>query len=398
MRRRLRPRSPRACAGTTRASPAAPAPAPEPPAPAPQPPAPAPSRPRHSRPPPRRSRHRPRHLHRRPRARPAPALSLPMYRAEASLYAALPGQLRESDLAMVGNLHQRMGDDAAGAGVPAASAGHRQAWGRVVSVDRDIRQAGTVSPHSSGRLSGFQAGTDLWANPQWRAGVYVGQLEGDVRVSGFARGMQNYASGANDLRSQYLGAYATWASDAGLYVDGVLQAGRHRYSVHPTAAFAGSGKGDSLLASVELGRAFAIAPRWVVEPQLQLVHQRIRLDDGAIAGAQVRQDSPSGWTMRAGLRVRGEFQAGAGTVQPYARLNVYRRSSGTDTARFIGPAAFTDIATATGGTRSELALGATWQPSPRTSVYGELGKLWASGGDARIQSGVNASVGVKLRW
>lgn len=322
-----------------------------------------------------------------------------MYRVEAALYAALPGQLRESDLAMLGSMHQRQGDDgAAGSSVSTAESGQRQAWGRVVSTDRDIRQSGTVSPHSSGRLTGFQAGTDLWARPQWRTGVYVGQLEGDVRVSGFARGVQNYASGTTDLRSQYLGAYATWTSDAGLYVDGVLQAGRHRYSVHPTAAFASSGKGDSLLASVEVGRAFRVAPRWVIEPQLQLVHQRVSLDDSSITGARVQQDSPSGWTVRAGVRVKGEFQTGAGTLQPYARLDVYKRSSDTDIARFIGPAAYTDIASATGGTRSELALGATWQLGPRTHLYGELGKLWASGGEVRTQSGVNASVGLKLSW
>jgi len=32
------------------------------------------------------------------------------------------------------------------------------------------------------------------------------------------------------------------------------------------------------------------------------------------------------------------------------------------------------------------------------SLYGELGKYWASGGGARTKSGVNGSVGVKIRW
>ena len=31
-------------------------------------------------------------------------------------------------------------------------------------------------------------------------------------------------------------------------------------------------------------------------------------------------------------------------------------------------------------------------------VYGELGKYWASGGGARTKSGLNGSVGVKIRW
>ncbi|MFC5576352.1 autotransporter outer membrane beta-barrel domain-containing protein, partial [Xenophilus aerolatus] len=199
-----------------------------------------------------------------------PAASLPTYRADVPLYAALPEQLRQSNLAMLGNMHQRIGDDGGtGTNTSAPDQGYRQAWGRVISIDRDIQQSGTVSPGSSGRLTGFQAGTDLWANANWRTGVYVGQLEGDMSVTGFARGVLNYAAGSNDLRSQYLGAYATWKNESGLYVDGVLQAGRHRYTASPTLAFSSSGKGDSLLASIEVGQAFAIAPNWTIEPQLQ---------------------------------------------------------------------------------------------------------------------------------
>ncbi|RZL63507.1 MAG: autotransporter outer membrane beta-barrel domain-containing protein [Variovorax sp.] len=325
--------------------------------------------------------------------------SIPMYRTEASLYAALPEQLRATNLAMLGNLHQRAGDD----GASTVSAGgivqsSRQAWGRVISTERSIAQTGTVSPTSQGRLNGFQAGTDLWAAPSWRTGVYVGQLDGDMSVTGFARGLANFAVGSNDLRSQYLGAYATWKDDSGLYFDGVLQAGRHRVSVNPVFAAGQSVKGDSLLASIEAGKAFNIAPNWTVEPQLQLVHQQLSLDDVGIVGARVQQDSHNGWTVRAGLRIKGQIETGSGALQPYARVNVYKRSSGTDITRFANPFAITDIATGTGGANSELAAGATWQLTPAVSVYGEVGKLWASGGNARTKSDINASAGVKVRW
>ncbi|RYZ08280.1 MAG: hypothetical protein EOO24_10570, partial [Comamonadaceae bacterium] len=109
----------------------------------------------------------------------------PLYRTEVPLLAALPEQLRQANLAMLGNMHQRRGDSGTGS----AEQGTRQAWARVLTVDRDIQQGGTVSPSSEGRLTGFQAGTDLWATPAWRAGVYVGRLEGDMKVSGFARGL-----------------------------------------------------------------------------------------------------------------------------------------------------------------------------------------------------------------
>lgn len=41
-------------------------------------------------------------------------------------------------------------------------------------------------------------------------------------VNGFACGVVNHAAGSDDLRSQYLAAYATWSRPGGTYVDGVL--------------------------------------------------------------------------------------------------------------------------------------------------------------------------------
>ncbi|WP_208511722.1 autotransporter-associated beta strand repeat-containing protein [Variovorax paradoxus] len=331
-----------------------------------------------------------------------PGASLPTYRAEASLFAALPNQLRQSNLGMLASLSQRIGDDdvrGSGGASTSVDGSNRRAWGRLISTDMDIRQGGTVSPHAEGRVSGLQAGTDLWANPNWRAGIYVGQLEGDTRVSGSSSGLLNTATGRNDLRSQYLGLYGTFTSDDGFYADAVLQAGRHRYTVQPQLSAGVTGKGNSLLASIEVGKAFALGTGgWSVEPQLQLIHQRLRLDDVAIPGALVQQDADSSWTARAGVRIKGSFATGAGTLQPYARLNVYRSSKGNDVARFVNPAAITPVGAPIGGTSTELAAGFTLALSQRTSLYGELGKQWASGGVARVGRSVNAGLGIRVKW
>jgi autotransporter-associated beta strand protein len=333
-----------------------------------------------------------------------PGTGLPAYRAEASLFSALPGQLRQGSLAMLGNLRQRIGDDdvrgSAGSSPSMdGTQGHRRAWGRLISTDMDIRQGGTVAPQGEGRVTGLQAGTDLWASKDWRAGLYVGHLDGDTSVRGFASGLQNGAAGRNDLRSQYLGLYGTYTTDDGFYADAVLQAGRHRYTVQPMLGAGASGKGNSLLASIEVGKAFALGTSgWSLEPQLQLVHQRLRLDDVQIAGALVQQDAESGWTARAGLRIKGSFATGAGTLQPYARVNVYRSSNGNDVARFVNPAAITPVGAPIGSTSAELAAGFTLAVSQRTSVYGELGKLWATGGAARVGSSINAAAGVRVKW
>jgi outer membrane autotransporter protein len=326
-------------------------------------------------------------------------VQVPAYRVEVPLLSALPSQVRRMDLAMIGNLHQRVGDDDVKAGGAASTGVGRRAWGRVISTDIDIRQQGTVSPYSEGSVKGFQAGTDLVAASNWRAGVYAGQLDADVKVNGFASGIANLAVGANDLRSQYLGAYGTWTADSGFYADAVLQAGRHRYTVEPMSAARSVGKGDSLMASIEVGQAFALgASGWKIEPQLQLIHQHIGLNDLAISGARVRQDSDDGWIARAGVRLKGEFATGLGTMQPYGRFNLYKASAGADVARFIGPAAATDITSRTGSTVSELAGGLTLALNPTTSIYGEIGKLWASGGATDVKTSVQGSLGLRMKW
>ncbi|NDZ15982.1 autotransporter outer membrane beta-barrel domain-containing protein [Variovorax sp. WS11] len=319
------------------------------------------------------------------------------YRAEVSLFAAVPGLMRQVDTAMLGNRHQRLGDDEpAGAGMH-DSRRDRRAWGRVIAIDPDLRQSGAARPATGGRLTGVQAGIDLYADAAWHAGVYVGQLDGDARTSGFAGGRWGPV-GSTDLRSRYLGAYGTWMGESGLYVDVVLQGGRHRYTAQPLSNLSAPGKGSSVLASLEAGKSFAIGDGgWKIEPQVQLIRQHLSVDDATISAALVQQDLHDGWIARAGVRIKGELRTAIGTLQPYGRFNVYRATGGKDITRFIGPAAATDIATRTGYTSTELAGGFTLALSPTTGVYGEVGKLFGSG-SYKVKSGVQGSAGVRVRW
>jgi len=321
------------------------------------------------------------------------------YRAEASLYAALPNQLRQGNLAMLGDLHKRVGDDNPRSIATAATGTDRRAWGRVFSTDIDIQQGGSVSPTSKGRFTGFQAGTDLLVMPNWRAGLYVGQLDGDATVNGFASGVNNLRVGHNDVRSRYLGVYGTYTGDSGFYADAVVQSGRHRYTVEPMLGGGASGKGNSLLGSIEVGQAFALGGSgWSIEPQLQLIHQHLDLGNSAIIGAVVQPEADTGWIARAGVRVKGQVGTGLGALQPYGRFNVYKTSSGTDIASFVNGATRTGIAASIGGTSTELAGGFTLALSQSTSLYGEIGKLWSSGGDAKVKSSINGSLGVRVNW
>lgn len=334
-----------------------------------------------------------------------PPVQLPTYRAEVPLVAALPSQLRQADLAMLGNLHRRVGDEdpatlastAVGTAPDSASTGARRTWGRLVYADLDIQQQGIAQPHSDGRLSGLQVGTDLFATDAWKAGIYVGYLDGSADVSGNARGLTARV-GNNDLRSRFLGGYATWMDASGWYVDSVLQGASQRYNVNPDINPHASGKASSFSASVESGKAFALNERWSIEPQAQLAWQHSSFDDLVLGGARVRQDAGDGWIGRLGVRVKGDLATGAGRLQPYGRVNVYYASFGDDVASFVGPAGVTAIVSPGGYSAAEVAAGATLSLTRATSLYGEIGHMWSIGGNASVKASVQASAGLKVRW
>ncbi len=171
----------------------------------------------------------------------SPPVEVPTYRAEVPLLAALPAQLRQADLAMLGNLHRRMGDEARAA----SGDSRRRAWARVVYADLGIEQPGVAQARTDGSVRGLQTGIDLLVKDAWRAGIYVGYLDGKADVSGNARGTTAKV-GRNDLRSRFLGAYATWMDASGWYVDSVLQGADHRYDVRPEDNPSCLGQGQQL--------------------------------------------------------------------------------------------------------------------------------------------------------
>ena len=317
------------------------------------------------------------------------------YRAEAALINALPAQMRQADLVMLGNRRQRIGEDAAANG---ESGEGRQTWGRLVRSDQRIGQQGEVSAQSRAMLTGFQAGLDAWSRGDWKAGLYVGQLSGDMDVHGFAGGERGRDVGVNGLRNRYLGVYGSYQNAQKLYVDAVLQAADYHSDLSTRNNARAVTEGSGWLASVEAGQSLALQRGWQIEPQAQLVYRRVRLDDTILGTTLVRTQADDDWLFRLGARIKGHFPTSVGVLQPSMQVNVFHASRVTDGARFLTSTTNTAIQANGGHTSTELAIGGTLQLNPMTSVYAEMGKLWANGGDTRVSSGVQATLGIKQRW
>ncbi len=212
-----------------------------------------------------------------------------------------------------------------------ASARGRRAWGRLISTDIDASQRGTDERAAArGASTGFQAGTDLWADTCWNVGVYVGQLEGNIRVNGFARGIKGTGRAAPTTC-----AAATWAptppgraTRAGTPTPCCRPAStatacsrrdlrQLRQGQEPAGLHRG---GQGLQHRPGLDRGTPVAAGSPAPAHGRHGHHRRRGDTGPAYGLIVR----------AGVRIKGEIATGAGTLQPYGRINVFHASGGTD--------------------------------------------------------------------
>ena len=313
------------------------------------------------------------------------------YRREVPLYSAVSAQLHQADSLMLGDMHKRIG--------ATPTPDERMSWGRVIANRSDIRQNGTANTRSKGNYSGLQVGSDIWSNNGLRIGGYLGYLHGNLDVNGFASGI-NGKVGKNSTKSYFLGAYGNYTRDNGAYMDVVLQGARHNVDIKPDGTSNSKQKGHGVTASVEVGQPFAIgSSSWKFEPQAQIIHQWLDLNDTDISGnTTVKQDHDNAWLFRLGGRLEGNYQVNKGVLHPYARVNFFYSPNGANHTTFKTKAASTTLNAGASHANTEMAIGGSYDITDKVKAYGEIGHTWSNGGDSHVKSPVNGSVGLKVNW
>ncbi|WP_407352235.1 autotransporter outer membrane beta-barrel domain-containing protein [Luteimonas sp. R10] len=360
--------------------PTGPAPIPVPPPPPPAPGAPPPPVPSPPLPP-------------TPGARPHVAEVVPLYRVEVPTYSVVPPAAQQLGLAMLGTFHERQGEQ----GLLQPGGAFSAAWLRVFGQRHDQGWSGTVAPTFDGSLTGYQVGVDVFASeradaPRHHLGLFVGQarMRGDVR--GFAIGWDNLTVGDLRLDGDHLGLYWSRIAPDGGYLDAVVMATRLDGDSRSSRGLGVDLDGDGIGVSLEGGRPFALGERWILEPQAQLVWQRLSLDDREDAFSTVAFDEDDAVTARIGVRLHGSYDTAVGVVRPYLKANLWHDFAGTDRVVFGGDA----IESERKGSALEFGGGVVSRVSETLSVFA-VGDVTRNLGGERRRT-LEGHLGLRTDW
>ena len=365
---------------------------------------------------------------------PLPPGVFPIIGPEIATYGVVQPIARQLGMTTLGTLHDRIGDTslAATTGMPCVADGSTpdemprkapvkaptdclnagwgpSAWGRVLGQQIDNHYGAFADPRASGQLLGFQTGIDLWRG-EWlpghrdAAGIYVGYANANVDVSGLvtneaATGYVLRHTGGLNLDAWSGGAYWTHYGPHDWYLDAVAQATHYQGAASTQFARLDT-SGFGFLTSLETGypvRLPMFGPGFVLEPQAQIVWQRVSFDDANDGLGQVALGTTSGASGRIGLRGKWTIVSDTGQVwQPYVRANLWRDWGAQATTIFSG----TDLVPLLEqATRLQLGGGLSVKVNANVSFYANADYQFAVGNtDGGRRDGVRGAAGVRYTW
>ncbi len=282
-------------------------------------------------------------------------------------------------------------------------------WGRVLGQQIDNHYRAFADPSASGQLLGFQSGIDLW-HGEWlpghrdTAGLYVGFANANVDVSGLvtnaaATGYVLSKTGSLNLDAWSGGAYWTHYGPGDWYLDAVAQV-THYQGAASTQFASLSTTGFGFVSSLETGYPIHLpvfGPGFVLEPQAQILWQRVSFDDANDGLGDVALGTTSGASGRIGLRGKWTIVGDGGQVwQPYVRANLWRDWGAQATTVFSGADLVPLLEQAT---RVQLGGGVSVRMNAHVSLFANADYQFAVGDtDGGRRDGVRGAAGVRYTW
>ncbi|WFU69609.1 autotransporter outer membrane beta-barrel domain-containing protein [Bradyrhizobium sp. CB2312] len=353
---------------------------------------------------------------------PPPPGVWPIIGPELATYGVVQPVARQMGLSTLGTLHERVGDASADAAclnatpdggaitkAPPVPYNCRSAvWGRLFGQRIDNHYQAFADPRATGQVAGIQTGIDVWRGSlvpshSDTVGLYFAYGNGNVSVDGVVTNAAATAyvlqhTGSVNLNAYSFGGYWTHYGPTGWYIDAVLQGSFYNGNAATQFANLPIG-GTGFTSSLEAGYPIPLSwfgPRLVLEPEGQIIWQRLSFDDANDGLGPVGLGTTSGASGRLGLRGKWTINDLDGRVwQPYVLANVWR-DWGAKAITMYGPDAVPLVERAT---RLEFAGGLSAKLLPGLSLYAQAGYQFAvSGTDGGRRDGVRGNLGVHYSW
>lgn len=329
---------------------------------------------------------------------------IPHYRAETSIYAAMPAMTLLYGRNLMDTLHERVGEEEDLRGRLSEGRFPRAAWGRLIGMhgERDGAANGIYGhgPHYEYDFFGLQVGHDFYRKERQdgsrdHAGLYFAIGHADGNVSHFDR-----SRGSAKFNGYSLGGYWTHFGPTGWYLDAVAQGTWYDATAHGKRGIAAlKTDGFGFAGSLEGGHPFKLGNGFFVEPQAQIVYQWIELADGRDIGALVRFSDVESLAGRVGLRVGRTFALDPGPmprqVTAWLRPNLWHEFRGDPKTEFSSATGFVPFRAHLGGSWIEINAGISGQIDPNTTLFVNASYHTRFEGNSFAYTG---KAGFRLNW
>lgn len=221
----------------------------------------------------------------------------------------------------------------------------------------------------------------------------MSQFQGNSNGLLTSRALADPNTDTLNLQGQSLGAYWSLTGPQGWHVDLTASGGRvNGFSRNEQGARQAT-EGSAVTLSVEGGFPIGLTDNWVVEPQAQLINQRITLDTPYAGSGNASSTDLTSWSGRVGARLKGSYDINGLGVEPYVRTNLWHT---VYTGNTVTLDQVDKISSSRNSSTVEVGLGLVARVTPAVSLY--VSADYSSDVDDNDLNGLIGSLGVRMRW
>lgn len=265
--------------------------------------------------------------------------------------------------------------------------------GRQAQTDYET-QSGALAyanPHKGPAILTLQSGSGHVQQVGLIGGI--SQIRGNVDGPLTHRALADPNTDTLNLQGQSLGAYWSLTGPQGWHVDLSASGGRvNGFSRNQQGARQAT-EGSAVTLSVEGGFPIGLSENWVVEPQAQLINQRITLDTPYAGSGNASSSDLTSWSGRVGARLKGSYDINGLGFEPYVRTNLWHT---VYTGNTVTLDQVDKISSSRKSSTVEVGLGLVARMTPAVSLY--VSADYSSDVDDNDLNGLIGSLGVRMRW